>query len=88
MYNCSKIACTVRLNKLFVIWYTFLKLKSWGNGGGLTLISHAANSGLHQMKRMVYKENDAYRYGISDRRELCKPEFFFRRMKGTWKLFS
>ena len=57
-------------------------------GGGSTLISHAVNSGLHQIKRMVYKENDAYRYEISDRRELCKPECFFRRMKGTWKLRS
>ena len=75
------------MSKLFVIWYTFLKLKSWGNTGGSTLISHAANSDLHQMKHMVYKENDAYRYGISDRRELCKQECFFRRMEGTGKLF-
>ena len=26
-----------------------------GNRGGSTLINHAANSDLHQMKRMVYK---------------------------------
>ena len=71
-----------------VTWYTCLKLKSRGNRGGSILINHAANSDLHQMKRMTYKENGTYRYEISDRHVLCKPECFFRRMKGAWKLFS
>ena len=65
-----------------------IEIKIMGNRKGWNLINHAANSDLHQMKRMVYKENDAYRYEISDRLVLCKPECFFRRMKGAWKLFS
>ena len=40
------------------------------------------------MKHVVYKENDVYRYQISDRRVLYKTECFFRRMKVTLKLFS